>query len=129
MATRADTLNDKWASDLALDTFTNGEIYNEDVINQSIEVILSTLLGKRLFNLSFGSNFQLRLFDSIDGSFAERLLDDTVKAIQAWDDRIQIFENYVRLTIDPDGNKAMIEIPYYVPSISLKSTFKRKIVR
>ena len=129
MATRLDTLNEKWATGLSLDTFTVGEIYNEDVINTSIEIILSTLLGKRLFNLQVGSDFQLRLFDNMNGRFSEQLLTDTVAAIKLWDNRLVILEDYVRLIIDPDGNKAMIEIPYVVPSIGLKATFKRKIVR
>lgn len=128
MATRADTLNEKWATDISLDPFTDGEIYNEDVINQSIEVILNTLLGKRLFNLTFGSNFVRRLFDSMDSSFSERLIDDTIKAIRRWDNRLNIIESEVSLTIDFDNNKALIVIPYIIPRIGKKAYFKRKIV-
>ena len=128
MATRADTLNEKWATDLSLDPFTNGEIYHEDVINQSIEVILSTLLGKRLFNLTFGSDFPRRIFDTLDSATSEKLLDDVVEAIKRWDNRLVIIDREVELTIDPDNNKALIVVPYIIPFIGKKAIFRRKIV-
>lgn len=128
MASNNSTLTDKWAYDAPLDTFTYGEIYNTDVIDQSIEMILASLVGHRLFNRSFGTDFSIRLFDNMDTSFGQRLLKDTIKAIKQWENRIVVLEDQVRLVLDPDSNKALIEIPYYIPHIGEKSTFKKKII-
>lgn len=120
---------DDWAFDLEIQLRKSGEIKNVDVINQSIELILMTLPGERLFNPSFGSNFQLRLFDNMTEEFLERLLDDTVVAISRWEDRIIIIEPEVRLNINPDGNSAFLFIPYIIKERQLKAAFQRKITQ
>ena len=122
------TYNEKWAYDAPLDAFTYGELYNTDVIDQSIEMILSSLVGHRLFNRSFGTDFSIRLFDNMDVSFGQKLLDDTLVAIKRWENRIIVLEDQVRLVLDPDSNKALIEIPYYIPRVGEKSIFKKKII-
>jgi len=116
-----------WAFDLDKDMSTNGELKDVDVINQSIEMILSTLPGERLFNPTFGSDFQLRIFDTMDVDFLEVLIDDTLGAIKRWEDRIIIIDEEVRLTVNPDGNSAFIFIPYIIKDRQLKAEFKRKI--
>jgi len=121
--------SDDWAFDFSVQTQTVGEIKNEDVINQSIEMILSTLPGERLFNPTFGSDFQLRIFDTMDNEFLERLIDDTVGAIQRWETRIEIIEGEIQLTINPDGNSALIYIPYIMLERQMKAAFQRKITQ
>jgi len=121
--------SDDWAFDLDIQLQKSGEIKNEDVINQSIEMILSTLPGERLFNPTFGSDFQLRIFDTMDSDFLEVLLDDTVNAIKKWEDRIFIIESKIKLTIDPDNNSAFISIPYIIKERQLKAAFQRKITQ
>lgn len=118
---------DDWAYDLHIDSLSRGEITNVDVINQSIEMILTTLKGERLFNPAFGSDFQLRIFESIDEYFLERLIDDTVQAIKRWETRITILEDDVRLAIKPDNNSANLTIPYIINGRNIKGTFEKEI--
>lgn len=118
---------DDWANDLHIDNFSKGDIVNVDVINQSIELILSTLRGERLFNPAFGSDFQLRIFDTIDPKFLEKLIDDTVEAIKKWETRITIIESQVKLTIKPDLNTVNIFIPYIINGRNIKASFEKKI--
>jgi phage baseplate assembly protein W len=118
----------KWAYDLSLDMNRDGEINDVDVINQSIELILTTLRGERLFNPSFGSDFQLRIFDNIDNGFLEMLIDDTVNSIKKWETRITILESEVRLMVNPDQNSATITIPYIINGKSIKAEFNKKII-
>lgn len=120
---------DDWAFDLEIQLRKSGEIKNVDVINQSIEMILMTLPGERLFNPTFGSDFQLRLFDTIDRDMLEQLIDDTVGAIKRWEDRIIIIEAEVKLSINPDNNSASIYIPYIIKDRKLKAAFNRKITQ
>ena len=118
---------DDWAYDLPIKVISSGELVNEDVINQSIEMILATLRGERLFNPPFGSDFSNRLFDIMDDSFYEKMLDDTVEAIKRWEDRIVVLESDVRLKINPDENSASITIPYVIKQRRIKAEFKKKI--
>lgn len=128
MATRQDTLNEEWASDISINAFKDGNVSNMDAINQSLELILGTIMGERLFNINFGSMFQTRLFSNIDVDFLDNLLNDTVTAIKKWEDRVVVIEDAVRLSVVPDSNVASIYIPYIVKNIGVKNVFSKKIV-
>ena len=130
MATRNFNIenSDRWAYDISKNVISKGEIYSVDVINQSIENILMTYVGERIFNLKFGSNLMLRVFEIASARMGDDLLNDTAKAIQRWDSRIQVIESDMKLTIDVDTHTALIEIPYRVKSTGLTSIFKKKII-
>lgn len=119
---------DNWAYDINIDVIKGGEVYDIDTINQSIELILGTLPGERLFNPSFGSNFQLRVFDAMDENTGARLLEDAVNAIKRWEDRVTVIENEVELNLYPDENTMVLTIPYYINERNIKSVFKKKII-
>jgi len=129
MINRIKNFASDWAFDLSIESIKDGEIKNFDVINQSIEMILTTLPGERLFNPTFGSNFQLRLFDTMDKDFLELLLNDTVDAITKWEPRIMILDKEVRLNIYSNNNSAMILIPYIVKENRMKAEFKKNITK
>jgi len=118
---------DDWAYDLPIQLISKGEIVNEDVINQSIEMILATLRGERLFRPSFGSDFSRRLFDIMGDEFYNKLLDDTVEAIKRWEDRIVVLEDLVHLFVDDDNNSVTLTIPYIIKQRRIKAEFKKKI--
>lgn len=118
-----------WATDLSLKYQTEGEIYDEDVINQSIESILSTGYGERAFNLGFGSDFKNRIFDVADDRFGERLLDDVVQALKINENRIFVDPNSVRLVLSPDDNTATITIPYIITMTGQKAIFEKRVIK
>lgn len=119
---------DLWAYDISYFIKNKGDIRDEDVLNQSIELILSTSFGERFFNPSFGSNFPNRIFDTMDEAFGERLIDDVVKAINKWEDRIIIIEDQVRLRLIPDQHVVYIDIPYVIRRDGRMSRFRKKII-
>lgn len=120
--------SDRWAYDISTHIISKGETYDIDAINQSIENILTTVIGERIFNISFGSNLILRVFETASVKMGESLLDDISKTIQLWDDRIKVIDSEMRLNISQDTNSAIIEIPYRVKTTGLKSVFKKKII-
>jgi phage baseplate assembly protein W len=128
MATPIKQFTDRWAYDIAQDIYHKGEVHDEDVINQSIELILSTSYGERFFNPSFGSSLPYRLFDTMSVDFGEKILDDIVVAINRWEDRITIVEDQMRMVINPDQNSFNILIPYIVKKNGKVSYFKKKII-
>lgn len=119
---------DAWAYDVKLDVIKGGEVYDIDVINQSIEMILGTLIGERLFNPGFGSNFQLNVFDTMNIETGAELLEDTVNAIKRWEDRVIVLESEVDLKLIPDQNTMILTIPYIVRDRNIRSEFKKQII-
>jgi phage baseplate assembly protein W len=120
--------SDYWAYDIAKNVVSKGEVKNVEVINQSIEQILGTLYGERIFNLSFGSDLSLKLFEVVSKNKGERLLNDIVVAIEKWENRIRIIESQMKLIIDSDNNSIYISIPYIVRKESIKGIFSKKII-
>lgn len=116
-----------WADDLDKHALRVGEIDNVDVINQSIEMILATPLGSRLFNIGFGSNFSLRVFENMGVSTMEMLLEDTLESIARWEDRIVIIREDVKLQADVDRNTITLTIPYYLKQRRIMGEFTKVI--
>lgn len=126
----AQTLNiyaKNWAYDMPIKALSKPLLVNEEVINQSIEMILATPRGSRLFNLNFGSDFSLRLFDNLDVNYLDRMIDDTVKAIQKWEDRIIIIESGVSMVVNTDNNTFLLTIPYIIKERQIKGEFSKII--
>jgi phage baseplate assembly protein W len=65
--------NEDWAYDLNKSLFKGKELFNEDVISQSLDSIIGTIAGERLFNRSFGTGLFLYLFENLDNSTAEKI--------------------------------------------------------
>ena len=116
-----------WAYDAPIKLLVQPEITNVDVINQSIEMILTTPLGSRLFNINFGSNFSLRIFDNMSPQFLQRVLDDTIGAIERWEDRITILKKQVLLEANIDQHTIRLTIPYIINQRRIKGEFSKVI--
>jgi len=119
---------DNFAYDIARDVIRRGELKDVDVINQSIEMILSTNYGDRLFNPNFGSILANYMFENLNEQTGERLLDDIIREILKWEDRIQIIDRDVSLILEPEENSLILKIPYIIKRNQLKSTFEKKII-
>lgn len=117
-----------WAYDLDVNVLDNGEIQDVNVINRSIEAILSTSHGERLFNPAFGSDLSLRLFDGMTQGRCENILDTAINDIKTWEDRISIIENQAKIIVNLDNNSIILIIPYVIKRSGYSSIFKKKIL-
>jgi len=120
-------LSDKWAYDIDKKIIQQGEIWDVNVINQSIEMILGTRLGERLFNPGFGYGLQFKIFNIINEGDAELILDEIATALKRWEDRITVIEKDMRIVKKSDENSMIIIIPYLIRRVNLSSVFKKKI--
>lgn len=116
-----------FAYDLSKDIIRQGEVFDTDVINQSIENILSTVRGERLFLLPFGSDLPLILFEELNPGNGERILDAILDAIETWEDRIILLRDSARLRVDSSQNMLHIWIPYRIKNTAITTTFERKV--
>jgi phage baseplate assembly protein W len=121
--------NDNWAADFDKNMLNYGEIKDIDVINQSIELIVGTNPGERIFNISFGSGLQQYLFENISESVGEAILDLVIESIKRWEDRILIQESDCRLLVEADNNEITLTIPYIIKKLNIKSVFQKKIIQ
>ena len=120
--------SDDWAYDLDKNFKSKGELKNEDVITQSIELIIGTILGERLFNPRFGSRVFETLFEGLTETTGEEVLDSAIEAIKEYEDRVIVNENNSELLIFPDNNSVIISIPYRIKRSGKESVFKKKII-
>lgn len=128
MAKTLRNISERWAYDIDKNPIDIGEIWDVDTINQSIEMILGTIPGERLFNSSFGYGLQYRIFNIASPEEAESILDEVAKAIQKWEDRVTLVESQMRIIADIDNHKVIIIIPYIIKRTGIKSIFKKKLV-
>jgi len=121
--------SDSFAYDLANDVLTKGELYDYDVINQSIENILTTGFGERLFNPYFGSSLGNYLFEGMSNDFlnGSSLIKKLIDEISIWENRITFKQNECSIIADPDNNSIVLKLTYYVNKTNIKNVFKRKI--
>lgn len=119
---------DNWALDIAHNVTSVGEIRDIDVINQSIESIIGTSMGERVFFLGYGSSLINRLFEIQTVQAGEDILKDLKNQIQLWDDRIIVDEANMRLQMDVNNNSCVITIPYIIKKNSVNGIYKKKII-
>ena len=122
-----ETIQD-WAYDISKKAKTTGEALNEDAINVSIENILSTLRGERLFAPLFGSNLTTQVFDSLNVTKAQNLLDELMFAIELWEDRVTIIKEQIEMNILTEENAFTLVLPYIINRNGLTGSFARKVI-
>lgn len=107
-------------------TFQEKELFGEDVLNQSIEMVLTTEPNERLFNLGFGTPLFTMLFEN--PSRAKSLADSVFDIIEFWVP-ISINRAGTNVKVDPDTNSIEFRIPYKSNNGLIVGYFARRISR
>lgn len=123
----SESFDDFWAYDLSKNVITKGEIINEEVISQSIELILSTYFGERVFSPFFGSQLPNLIFENFSNEKAERLANEVLDTIEFFEDRIVIDRSNSVFLFKDANNTLEITIPYVVIREKIKSFFNKRI--
>lgn len=103
---------------LEFETNNSGDIKtdeNEDAIINSVQNILSTLMGSRRMLPTFADNLNSLLFDPIDDITASYIEDNILDAIERWDDRVEVTN--INVIPKEDKNKYNIHMTINVNSI------------
>lgn len=87
---------------------------DEDAINDSIDNILTTIPGERLFNPHFGANVMNRVFDPINNHTSFAMMTDMIVAINQWEPRIRLLMDQSTIRAIPDENRYEITLRYEV---------------
>lgn len=118
-----------FATDVALDVVKQGEVYDVDVIKQSITNILLTIMGERLFNIQFGTNLFTMLFNSVN-TYATVYAVKThlIDKILTFEKRIAIYENQSTVTFNPDSNELFVSITFKLKATDETAVWENTLV-
>lgn len=116
-----------FALDLNKKVLTNVDAVDKDVIHQSLEAILLTGVGERVFE-DFGSFLQTILFHRLDENNAENLLDEIISTISRYENRITVISDSCALNISRQTQTMRLKIVYYINSDGAVGEFNKKIV-
>ena len=98
-----------------------------EAINSSIENILGTSFGERLFLPEFGSRIGNLLFENINDETAQNIFDELTNAINNWEPRIEVVLDESYIVPDPDNNSYQIFLVYRLVDIDLRGEFQANI--
>lgn len=95
-------------------------VEEDDDIQQSLIILLSTQLGERIMQPRFGCNLQHIIFEKTDKTVITYLRDTIETAIIYHEPRILLKEVTVTNEIDPDG-KITLNISYMIRTTNTRS--------
>jgi len=98
-----------------------------DAIDQSIENILSTRIGDRFYNPTFGSNIHEILFEPLNQSTANLLFQEIVRALGLWEPRIEIQTSASIVEVDQEEYAFRIILVYLIVSSNQVKQFERLV--
>lgn len=88
------------------------QLEDMEAINQSLNNIIGTRRYERLFNNTFGLDFEDELFELIDDDTSLEILRIIAERVSLYEPRVEIdFSNSV-VSPDPDNNKYSVLIVY-----------------
>lgn len=101
--------------DIELNRKADGDIadmIDNRAIENSLGNIWKTLQGSRRMLFPFASPSWGVLFEQIDETTARELGRMLLKAIERWEDRIEV--NNIHIDADPDNNQYIVQLEYRV---------------
>jgi phage baseplate assembly protein W len=100
-----------------------------DSIYQSINNILSTTKGSRLFNPDFGSDLEAPLFDLMSDITSTKIFNEITSSISRWDSRISIDYTQSYVNSIYEENKYEILIVFKVKGVDEKYEYRGELLK
>jgi phage baseplate assembly protein W len=96
-------------------------VSREEDIEQSLEILLSTTLGERFLQPSYGCNLHDYLFESLDASM-QRFLEDLIEtAILFHEPRIKL--DKINMVPEPTKGRILFELHYWVKTTNSRTNY------
>jgi len=115
-----------FAYDVSKNILSKGDIWDEDAINQSIELIIATMYGERVFNQNFGSPVGGMLFQNFRGVTGS-ILDAIVDSINTFEPRVSVVTSLSSAVSNPDSNEITINLTYIIIQNNVVGNFNKVI--
>ena len=117
-----------YALDISKKTITDMDVIDKAAINQSIESILMTDKGERIFEPNFGSFLSDIIFERLNKDFGEQILDELISLILRYEDRITIVSELCSMRVSNSTNSIDLKIVYIINSDQTPGQFNKKII-
>ncbi len=118
---------DNYAIDLSKKALSVSDVYDSQALLQSVENIILTIPGERVFQLDFGSPLMTTTFRNINEQNGERLLDAIIDAINKFEPRVRVISSKCVLQLIPSQNSLNIEIPFIVLKSGAYLEYNKKL--
>lgn len=90
-------------------------------IEQSLHILLTTALGERVMQPTYGAGMEPLLFEPLNASLAA-LMEKTIRqAILDHEPRVRLEQ--VRLDVQAEEGLVLIDIQYVIPSVNTRNNF------
>lgn len=100
------------------DTTDLNMLRDVDAIYQSIDNILLTSKGQRLFLPEFGTNIIEFVFDPMDVGTLFRMKVELIQAIQIWEPRIELNKQASSVVGSPDSHYVTVNLVFNIKDLS-----------
>jgi len=118
---------DNYAIDLAKESLTVSDVYDSKAILQSIENIILTVPGERVFEPEFGSVLMATVFRNITTQSGERLLDSLIGSINKYEPRVTVIAKDCKLFINSRENSMSLSIPFIINKSRAYAQYTKKL--
>ena len=89
---------------------------NEQAVRDSIDNILGTARGERVFLPTFASGLKSLLFEPLTEQKMAMFAQNISDTIEVWDNRVSV--QNVAVTVDTDHNQVSITVSFSIPGFS-----------
>lgn len=118
---------DNYAIDLAKESLTISDVYDSKAILQSIENIILTVPGERVFEPEFGSILMSTVFRNITTQSGEHLLDSLISSINKYEPRVTVIAKDSKLFINSRENSMSLIIPFIINKSRAYAQYTKKL--
>jgi phage baseplate assembly protein W len=118
---------DNYAIDLAKESLTVSDVYDSKAILQSIENIILTVPGERVFEPEFGSILMSTVFRNITNQSGERLLDSLIASINKYETRVTVISKDCKLYVNSRENSISLSIPFIINKTKAYAQYTKKL--
>ena len=96
------------------DNLIDGKVYDLEAVYQSIDSILKTQKGERLFMPEFGTDLEQYLFDLSNPETELFIYDEIIGAVEKYEPRVIIDHQKSGVFLDPLNHVANIELVFSI---------------
>jgi len=104
-------------------------VYDVEAVYQSIEHILSTKPGERLFLPDFYAELESLLMEPIDDETSFKILDTILGAIEKWENRVYLLYAECQVTPKPDEHAYDVKLVFRIRGIEGQTFEYRGVLR
>jgi phage baseplate assembly protein W len=99
-------------------TLANNFVFDVSSVKQSINTILTTRRGQRLFLSQYGTDIEEYLFDFTDTKTANEIYVNVINAITRWEPRVLLDIGSGNIVLDPINQKITIKLVYQIVGLN-----------